>query len=117
MGKELFDLIDLPVCCTNCLHFRLCDEGLPYCYKEKACNIEEYEKFIPIKKRPCYTQIHDRAQVLTECLAARHDAINDITMAMYFGEFTFSEKNDISSILERLSDVEELWEDFNDYEY
>jgi hypothetical protein len=42
------------VYCTDCLHFRLCDEGLPYCYYENKCNINNYKDSKPFTERPKY---------------------------------------------------------------
>lgn len=42
------------VYCINCLHFRLCDEGIPYCPFEDECDIHDCEDSRPFKDRPNY---------------------------------------------------------------
>lgn len=51
--KVLKDIYN-SVYCTNCLHFRVCDEGLPYCINEDKCNINDYNKEKNISDRPFY---------------------------------------------------------------
>lgn len=45
---------DTNVYCTNCIHFRLCDKGIPYCYHEETCNIKNCEDSMPFRERPNY---------------------------------------------------------------
>jgi hypothetical protein len=45
---------DTHVYCTDCIHFRLCDEGIPYCYHEDECNINNCEDSFPFKERQKY---------------------------------------------------------------
>lgn len=47
---------NLCVYCTNCIHFRLDDEDLPYCMHEDKCNINDCEDSKPIKERPFYEE-------------------------------------------------------------
>jgi len=46
---------DTHVYCTNCMHFRLCDEGIPYCYFENNCDINNCEDSVAFMHRPFYT--------------------------------------------------------------
>lgn len=42
------------VYCTNCKHFRLDDESIPYCYYENECDINDCEDSKAFKDRPHY---------------------------------------------------------------
>lgn len=42
------------VYCTNCQHFRLCNEGIPYCMYENICDINNCEDSRPLWNRPMY---------------------------------------------------------------
>lgn len=42
------------VYCTNCINFRLCDEGLPYCAFEDKCEINNCEDSMAFMYRPFY---------------------------------------------------------------
>jgi len=42
------------VYCTNCIYFRLDDEGIPYCPFEDKCNINDCEDSKLFKERPKY---------------------------------------------------------------
>lgn len=44
------------VYCTNCINFRLDDEGIPYCYYENECNINNCEDSMQLKHRPHYEE-------------------------------------------------------------
>ncbi|MDF2885567.1 MAG: hypothetical protein K0R54_6141 [Clostridiaceae bacterium] len=45
------------VYCTNCRHFRLDDEEIPYCpYEEKECDIRDCEDSRPFSERPMYEE-------------------------------------------------------------
>ena len=44
------------VYCTNCKHFRLCDEELPYCPFEGECDINDCEDSKRRMYRPCYEE-------------------------------------------------------------
>ena len=44
------------VYCTNCIHFRLDDELLPYCMYENKCNINDCEDSKKRKYRPFYEE-------------------------------------------------------------
>ena len=46
------------VYCTNCIHFKLFDEKIPYCIHEDKCDIENCEDSAPIEDRPFYKQIN-----------------------------------------------------------
>ena len=45
---------DEHVYCTNCLHFRLDDEEIPYCPFEDECDINDCEDSKSYEDRPCY---------------------------------------------------------------
>ena len=45
------------VYCTNCVHFKLSDEEIPYCINEDKCDITNCEDSAPIEDRPFYKQI------------------------------------------------------------
>ena len=45
------------VYCTNCVHFKLSDEEIPYCINEDKCDITNCEDSAPIEDRPFYEQI------------------------------------------------------------
>jgi hypothetical protein len=48
---------DIPVYCSNCKHFRLDDESIPYCpYEEKECDIRDCEDSRPFRERPMYEE-------------------------------------------------------------
>lgn len=48
---------DIHVYCTNCKHFRLDDESIPYCpYEEKECDIRDCEDSRPFRERPMYEE-------------------------------------------------------------
>src|SRR5574344_750281 len=48
---------DIHVYCTNCKHFRLDDELIPYCpYEEKECDIRNCEDGRPFRERPMYEE-------------------------------------------------------------
>ena len=48
---------DTYVYCTNCKHFRLDDEEIPYCpYEEKECDIYNCEDSKPYSQRPMYEE-------------------------------------------------------------
>ena len=48
---------NIPVYCTNCKHFRLDDEEIPYCpYEEKECDIRDCEDSRPLRERPMYEE-------------------------------------------------------------
>jgi hypothetical protein len=48
---------DIHVYCTNCKHFRLDDEEIPYCpYEEKECDIRDCEDSRPFRERPMYEE-------------------------------------------------------------
>ena len=51
---------DTYVYCTDCLYFRLDDEGLPYCYNENKCDINDFEDSKPFKNRPCYIEFNKK---------------------------------------------------------
>lgn len=68
--RFLRDLIELGECynfmveqekeqvyCTNCVHFKLSDEEIPYCINEDKCDITNCEDSAPIEDRPFYEQI------------------------------------------------------------
>ncbi len=42
---------DEHVYCTDCKHFRLCDENIPYCEYEYKCNIQYPEDSVPYRDR------------------------------------------------------------------
>lgn len=42
------------VYCTNCRHFKLDDESLPYCCYEDKCDINSCEDSKSLKHRPYY---------------------------------------------------------------
>jgi hypothetical protein len=42
---------DEHVYCTNCKHFRLCDENIPYCPFEDVCDINNPDDSVPYKDR------------------------------------------------------------------
>lgn len=46
------------VYCVDCIHFRLDDEVIPYCYHEDDCNINNFEDSMVFKDRPCYEEIN-----------------------------------------------------------
>ena len=46
--------MDEYVYCVNCDFFRLCNEGLPYCFYENECNINDCEDSKTIEERPRY---------------------------------------------------------------
>ena len=45
---------DQHVYCAECVEFRICDEGLPYCPYEDKCDIKNPEDSRPLRERPCY---------------------------------------------------------------
>lgn len=45
---------DTYVYCTNCIDFRLDNEGLPYCQYENKCDIYDCNDSKPFKLRPYY---------------------------------------------------------------
>lgn len=47
------------VYCTNCLNFRLCDEGLPYCFYENKCDINGFDYSKSFSERPYYEEIKE----------------------------------------------------------
>ena len=48
------------VYCTDCLHFRLCDEGIPYCPYENKCSINNCDDSEPFYVRPYYEKYIDK---------------------------------------------------------
>ena len=51
---------DKQVYCTDCIHFRLCDEGIPYCINEDKCDIENCEDSMSLEYRPFYEELKGR---------------------------------------------------------
>lgn len=47
---------DTYVYCTHCENFRLCDEGIPYCYYENECDIRNCEDSMRFEERPNYIE-------------------------------------------------------------
>lgn len=54
---KIMNNLDTHVYCTDCVNFRLCDEGLPYCMYENKCNINGCEDSKPLNERPYYEEI------------------------------------------------------------
>ena len=53
--RHLQEAMNSYVYCTDCKHFRLDDEEIPYCpYEEKECDIRDCEDSRPFKERPMY---------------------------------------------------------------
>jgi hypothetical protein len=42
------------VYCTECVHFRISDEDIPYCKFEDKCDIYDCEDSRPFSERMCY---------------------------------------------------------------
>jgi hypothetical protein len=53
-AKMIKDKLDKHVYCTKCFYFSLDDEGMPYCYFENICDINNYEDSMPLRNRPYY---------------------------------------------------------------
>lgn len=50
---------DEHVYCTKCIHFRICDEMIPYCIFEDTCDIWDCEDSKSLHERPNYEERED----------------------------------------------------------
>lgn len=99
------------VYCFSCMHFRMDDDDMPYCYHSNECSIVNCEDSAPLYIKPCYTQTKERWRKLKPCLVARLRAINNLSVAFHeCGPYDDREEVEFAMKVERLSDIAELWE-------